>query len=68
MAYTPDWELLADALKRVMMSGVGEDQAKADLCRAVSDRKIDVRVRIAATDCVMGGRVFSDGNVDVPHI
>jgi hypothetical protein len=66
VAYTPDWEPLADALKRVMMSGVGEDQAKADLCRAVSDRKIDVRVRIAATDYVMGGRVFSDGNVGVP--
>jgi hypothetical protein len=66
MVYTPDWEPLADALKRVIAAGIEEDEAKTDLCRAIADRKINVRVKIAATDYGMGGRVFSDGNVDVP--
>jgi hypothetical protein len=61
MAYIPDWLPLPEALQRVMAMGVGEGEAKNDLCRAVADRKIDIRVRVAGT-----GRVFSDGNVGVP--
>jgi hypothetical protein len=67
VAYTPDWEPLADALKRVMAAGIHENEAKTDLCRAVADRKIGVRVRIAATDYGLRGQVFSDGNVGVPR-
>jgi hypothetical protein len=63
-------EPLADAFKRVMASGLSEDQAKMDICGAVADGKINVRVRvsIAATDNAMRGRVFysSHRNVAVP--
>ena len=61
MAYTPDWLSLADTLQRLVSTGIAEEDAKNNLCRAMADRKIDVRVRIAAT-----GKVFSNGNVGVP--
>jgi hypothetical protein len=61
-----DWEPLADALKRVMAAGATEDHAKLDLSRAVADRKIRVRVRIAPRDRARSGQVFSGGNVSVP--
>ena len=66
MAYTPDWEPLEDALKRVMAIGATEDQAKKDLCLAVADKKIRVRAKIAASDPELGGGVFSGDWVRVP--
>ena len=68
MAYIPDWEPLGDALKRVMATGITDYEAQTDLCRAVADRKIDVRVRVAESDQLMPSQVFSTdvGTVDVP--
>jgi hypothetical protein len=65
VAYTPDWEPLADALKRVIAAGTSEGEGKIDLCRAVADRKIAIRVRIAAND-YMKGKVFKRRNIGVP--
>ena len=42
MAYTPDWEPLADAFKRVVATGVPEDEAKRGISRAIADGKIRV--------------------------
>jgi hypothetical protein len=66
VAYTPDWEPLSDALKRVMAMGAGENDAKTDLCSAIADRKINVRVKVSASECGMPRRFFSGANVDVP--
>lgn len=66
MTYVRDWEPLADALKRVIASGVTEDQAKMDICGAVADGKIAVRVTIAQSRYDRGGQVYSGGNVAVP--
>jgi hypothetical protein len=46
--YVPEWEPLADAVKRIVGPGVLEDQARLDLCRAIADAKISIRVTIHA--------------------
>jgi hypothetical protein len=67
MPYVPDWEPLAAALKRVMATGATDDDAKLDICRAVADRKVSVRVTVTRSYYQgMGGMVLSGGNVDVP--
>jgi hypothetical protein len=65
VAYTPVWEPLAEALKRVKATGLEEDEAKADLCNAMADGKINVRVRIAAKD-TLRGKFFTGSNIRVP--
>jgi hypothetical protein len=50
-----------------MATGVSEDEAKLDLCRAMADGKINVQVRIAQNDDRFRGQVFSGPNVGVPH-
>jgi hypothetical protein len=47
MAYVPDWERLSDALKRVRIDGIADDEAKLDISRAIADRKIRVRLTVA---------------------
>jgi hypothetical protein len=68
VAYVPDFEPLAEALKRVLAaSSVKEDEAKRDICHAVADKKIAVQVRVAASDRSVGGHTFKRGNVGVPR-
>ena len=45
MVCVPKWELLGEALARLIGSGVRENDAKRDLCNAVADGTIKVRVR-----------------------
>jgi hypothetical protein len=66
MPYIPDWEPLAEALTRVIATGVSQQEAKIDLCHAGADRKIGVRVRIAESDSELGGRSFFGANVRGP--
>jgi hypothetical protein len=69
VVYTPDWESLARALERVMATGVIEDEAKTDRCRAVADRKINVRLKVDASASHIGRWVLSGDNISVsPHL
>jgi hypothetical protein len=55
MAYVPEWEQLASALKRVMDAGLSRREAQNDICLALADQKIGVRpslelVKYSVTD------------------
>jgi hypothetical protein len=43
MAYVPDSEQLAEALKRVIEAGFSRIEAQRDICRAIIDGKIKAR-------------------------
>jgi hypothetical protein len=70
--YVPDWERLPDAVDRIMASGMKESEAKLDLCRAISDRKIKVRFRVAKEEGselsfeTVEGTVRKGRDVDIP--
>ena len=60
VAYIPEWELLANALMRVKAFSGNEQQAQIDICNALADRKIAVRV-------FDGDETYLGGNVRVPR-
>jgi hypothetical protein len=70
--YIPDWERLLDAVKRVMATGMKEGEAKLDLCRAISDRKIKIRFLVEKEEgCgpfgeIVVGTVRQGSDVDIP--
>ena len=68
MAYTPDWEPLADALQRIVATGVTEDEAKKDISLALGDQKIRVQVIIADTEVGMRGESRSVGVFVPPNL
>src|SRR2546423_5600256 len=49
MTYQSKWERLSDAMQRVIKStGVSQQQARADLCCAISDGSVKVRAKLLA--------------------
>ena|SRR5437660_2746845 len=45
--YVSPWERLSDALARVMAAtGLPQEQARIDICRALADRAINFRARL----------------------
>jgi hypothetical protein len=65
--YVPDWEPLATVLRRVIDGGSAEHQACVDICNAVADRKIAVRVLVATPARDVGGKWLWGGNLNVPE-
>jgi hypothetical protein len=64
--YVPDWEPLANALKRVFATGSKEQEAKADICNAVADKRIAVRILVDESDRDVGGKTLLAPHVGVP--
>jgi hypothetical protein len=50
MPYIPNWEPIYIALKRMILAGQSEAQAKLDLCGIIADRKIELRAIVQGTD------------------
>jgi len=48
VAYISSWERIAEALGRVIATGLTESEAKRQLCAAIADKTIDVRLILAA--------------------
>ncbi len=44
MSYIPEWELLSDAVVRLVKSGVAESEARQQLAAAIADRAINIQV------------------------
>lgn len=67
MPYLPSWEKLADALKRVESFGTTTETAKVEICQAIADRNIPVRVVVATADHAVGGKTVQGSNLNVPQ-
>jgi hypothetical protein len=46
MAYVRPWERLPDAIKRITVGGRSIEVAQSDLCRAIADRAVRIRVKL----------------------
>jgi hypothetical protein len=65
VAYIPAWESLADVLRRVVSASKSDVHAKNEICNAIADRAIGVRVFINGQS---GGNGYEGGNVRVPQL
>jgi hypothetical protein len=66
MGFVPEWERLADALKRVMSAGLSKIDAQRDLCRAIADQKIKIKYMIGKEE--IGGKKTPRGEGIAGHM
>jgi hypothetical protein len=69
--YVTGWERLLNAVKRVMATGLTEAEAKSDLCRAISDRAVAIRLQPrenATTGMTARETVLNGEDVDIPAL
>lgn len=59
--YVPDWEPIAIAVGRIVADGADEKDAKAAICSAVADKKVEVQVTVGG-----GKHSYRGGNVGAP--
>jgi hypothetical protein len=64
--YVPQWETLSDALARVLATGLDAVQAKRQICAAIADRAISVRVEVGRTERDIPGSLRTDRQVKPP--
>ena len=65
MRYTPTWEPIAEALERVVATGLSKSDAQRDLCRAIADRGIAIRIHLTANHG-LPARAISGSSLEIP--
>ena len=65
MPYVPKWEPLAASLTRVTAAGSSELQAKIDICNAIADEEIRVRLLVDKSATSLRGEILSGGQIAV---
>jgi hypothetical protein len=66
--YVPEWEILADVLTRVLATGLEPERAKGQICSAIDDRKIGIRVKVDETDHDIPGKIRTGGKQVEPPL
>ena len=66
MTYEPDWESLQQSLTRLVSIGLDEQQVKIDLCNAVADEKIKLRIFLSDEDEELPGICLCGKEIGVP--
>ena len=66
MAYVPRWMGLAVALESAMETGASKPEAMAEVCAAIADRAVGVRVLIDKSVSDVGGKTLEGRLVGVP--
>ena len=69
--YVPAWETLSDAVSRVVATGLDMESARKQICSAIADGAITIRVEVARTDRDIPGKLRLRGQgheqVKPPH-
>jgi hypothetical protein len=65
LTYTAKWEPINKALQRIAAAGLSKKEAKRDLCHAIADREIEIRLHLAA-DHLRSPKILSSPALDIP--
>ena len=64
--YIPEWETLSATLARVLASGLDAERARQQICAAIADGSIEVRVTVDQTERDIPGKIRSGRGQVVP--
>lgn len=66
MSYVPEWEPIVLAVCRLVTMGMSEEDAKIDLCHAISDRRLSLRALFGGDGDYFEGVTFHDRDIFPP--
>jgi hypothetical protein len=62
----PEWEILADALKRIRATGLETEYAKSQICSKIADGDVGYRVKVDVTDPDIPGEILYRPQIKAP--